>query len=70
MDQIIKYKCPKCGNSQYIISEMWASSNVIVKLLGLQNRRFTSVSCQMCHFTEFYNVPKKKIGEVINFISR
>lgn len=70
MDQIIKYKCPKCGNAQYTIGEMWAAGTLIVKFLGFQNRRFTSVSCNMCHYTEFYNVPKKKIGEVMNFTAR
>jgi predicted nucleic-acid-binding Zn-ribbon protein len=70
MDQILKYKCPKCGTSQYEISEIWATGTMMTKILGFHNRRFTIISCTMCHFTEFYRVPKKKIGEVLNFIAR
>ncbi len=70
MDQIIRYKCPKCGNSQYETGEIWASGSVLLKSIGLPNRRFTFISCTMCHFTEFYRVPRKRIGETINFSAR
>jgi uncharacterized protein len=70
MDQIIKYKCTKCGNSQYTIGEMWTSSSFVTKFLGFENRRFTYISCNMCHFTEIYKVPMKKIAEVLNFMAR
>jgi uncharacterized protein len=70
MDQIIKYKCSKCGNSQYKIGEMWASGHFMTKILGFQDRRFTYISCSMCYFTEFYQIPKKKIGEILNFVAR
>jgi uncharacterized protein len=70
MDQIIKYKCNKCGNSQYEIGEIWTVGDVMSRLFGIHNRKFTFVSCSMCHFTEFYKVPKKKIGEVMNFLAR
>jgi predicted nucleic-acid-binding Zn-ribbon protein len=70
MDQIIKYKCPKCGNGQYQIGEVFGASSPVTRILGIQDRRFTFVSCQMCHFTELYRIPKKKIGEVLNFMAR
>jgi len=70
MEQILKYKCPKCGTGQYEIGEIWAAGSFFTKILGLQNRRFTFLSCNMCHFTEFYRIPKKQIGEVLNFVAR
>jgi predicted nucleic-acid-binding Zn-ribbon protein len=70
MDQIIRYKCPKCGNSQYEIGEIWAAGTILVKILGFENKRFTHISCSMCHFTELYKIPKKRIGEVLNFMAR
>jgi predicted nucleic-acid-binding Zn-ribbon protein len=70
MDQILKYKCPKCGTSQYEIGEIWAASSMVTRILGFHNRRFTSVTCKMCHFTEFYKVPRKEISEVLNFTAR
>jgi hypothetical protein len=70
MDQIIKYKCPKCGTSQCETGEIWAASSIVTRVLGFHNRRFTSVTCKMCHFTEFYKVSRKEIGEVLNFTAR
>lgn len=70
MDQILKYKCPKCGTGQYEIGEIWAAGSMMTRILGFHNKRYTSVSCNMCHYTEFYRLPKDKIGEVLNFTAR
>jgi predicted nucleic-acid-binding Zn-ribbon protein len=70
MDQILKYSCPKCGNKQYEIGEMWAYGSFWTKMLQLHARRFTFLSCLKCKYTEFYKVSKDKIGEVINTMGR
>lgn len=70
MDQIIRYKCPKCGNNQYSTGEIWGAGNFLAKISGLQTRRFTFITCNRCQFTEFYKIPLKKLGEVVNFIAR
>ena len=67
-DPELKYTCPKCGNKEYEIGEMWAFSSFWSKMLQLHTRRFTFISCLNCRYTEFYKVPKKEIGEVINFM--
>jgi predicted nucleic-acid-binding Zn-ribbon protein len=69
-NQILKYSCPKCGNKQYEVGEVWAFSSFWTKLFQLHTRRFTFLTCQRCKYTELYKVPKKEIGEVINFMSR
>jgi uncharacterized protein len=69
-NQILKFTCPKCGNKQYEIGEMWTFSSFWTKIFELHTRRFTYLTCQSCKYTEIYKVPKKKIGEVINFIAR
>jgi uncharacterized protein len=70
MNQILKYKCPKCGSSQYDIGEIWTVGSSFARIFGFHDRRYTSVSCQNCFYTEFYKVPKKKIGETLNFLAR
>lgn len=70
MDQILKFKCPKCGTSQYETGEIWTVGTVMTRIFGFHNRRFTFVSCTICHYTEFYKVSLKKIGEVMNFTAR
>ena len=68
--QVLKYACPKCGNKEYEIGEMWTFSSLWTKILELHTRRFTYLTCQNCKYTEIYKVQKKKIGEVINFTAR
>jgi predicted nucleic-acid-binding Zn-ribbon protein len=68
--QVLKYTCPKCGKKEYEIGEMWTFSSLWTKILELHTRRFTYLTCQNCKYTEIYKVPKKKIGDVINFIAR
>jgi predicted nucleic-acid-binding Zn-ribbon protein len=69
MDEILKYTCPKCGNKEYEIGEMWTKGSIWTSMFDFYNRRFTFVSCKKCCYTELYKVPKKKIAEVINFMS-
>jgi uncharacterized protein len=70
INQVIKYTCPKCSNKEYEIGEMWTFSSFWTKMFELHTRRFTYLTCQNCKYTEIYKVPKKKIGEVINFRAR
>lgn len=70
MNDILKYTCPKCGNKQYEIGEIWTVGSFWTRIFEFHNRRFTFVSCQNCHYTELFKVFKKDIGEVFNFLIR
>jgi uncharacterized protein len=69
MNQILKYKCPKCGSNQYETGEMRTVGSLRTRIFGIFNRRFTFVSCQNCHYTELFKVALKEIGEVYNFMA-
>lgn len=64
----IKYACPKCGTRTCEIGEIRTASSYFTKIFNIQNRRFSSVTCTQCRYTEFYNMPSKKIGDVLDFI--
>ena len=70
MNQILKYTCPKCGNKQYEIGEIWTVGSIWTRMFELHNRRFTFVSCEKCRFTELFKVPQKNIGEAFNNLAR
>jgi predicted nucleic-acid-binding Zn-ribbon protein len=70
MNQILRYTCPKCGNKQYKIGEMWTFGSFWTKMFQLHAQRFTFITCHNCKYTEIYNVQKKNIGEDINFLAR
>jgi len=70
MNQVLRYTCPRCGNKQYEIGEIWTIGSIWTRLFEFHNRRFTFISCQRCRFTELYKTTQKNIGEVYNNLAR
>lgn len=64
----IKYTCPKCGSRVCEVGEIRTASSFLTKIFNVQNRRFSSVTCTQCSYTEFYNIPSKKLGDVLDFL--
>lgn len=69
-DILLKYTCPKCGNKQYEIGEMWTIGSIWTRMFEVHNRRFTYITCQKCRYTELFKVSMKNIGEVFNFLAK
>ncbi|MCB0497886.1 MAG: zinc ribbon domain-containing protein [Cyclobacteriaceae bacterium] len=63
------YKCPKCGNKTFEVDEFRATGGIWTKLLDIQNKRFTTVSCSKCHFTEIYKTNSSAIGNIFDFFT-
>ncbi|MFO7621178.1 MAG: zinc ribbon domain-containing protein [Bacteroidales bacterium] len=67
MNKPLKYTCPKCGTRTCEIGEVRTASSFLTKIFNIQNRKFTSVVCSKCKYTELYNVPSNKVGDVFDF---
>lgn len=48
------YTCPKCGGRKADIDQIRTTGAGFTKYFNIQNRRFTTVSCSHCGYTEFY----------------
>jgi len=64
-----KYKCPKCGNRQAEVGEMRVSGGFWAKIFDVQNKKYSSVTCTRCAYTEFYRVDSSKLGSVFDFFT-
>lgn len=67
-----KFQCPKCKNSGGETSRFAATGTGLSRFFDVQHKRFITVSCRNCGFTEMYN-PKilersGKVGDVLDFI--
>ena len=49
-----RYTCPKCQNRQYESGEARTTGGFWSKIFDIQNRKFVTISCQKCGYTEFY----------------
>lgn len=63
------YVCPKCGNTQYEADEMRATGGRFAKIFDVQNKKFTTVSCTKCGFTELYKGKTSTIGNIFDFFT-
>lgn len=64
------YNCPKCGNRQADVDEIRTTGSGFTKYFNIQNRRFTSVSCSRCGFTEFYKGRRASGGSnILDFLT-
>jgi predicted nucleic-acid-binding Zn-ribbon protein len=65
MNKPVKYVCPKCGSKDFTTSTIWASRSIIAKFLDIQDRRYSTVTCSVCKYTELYHLPPKRLNEVL-----
>jgi predicted nucleic-acid-binding Zn-ribbon protein len=65
----LNYTCPKCGNTNYEIGEIRAAGGFWSKIFDVQGRRFSSVSCTQCKYTEFYKTDTTSLENVFDFFT-
>ena len=62
------YTCPKCHGRAFETSEFRATGGLLTKFFDIQTKRFTTVSCTQCGFTELYKGDQSKWGHVADFM--
>lgn len=59
------YVCPKCGCTQFETDQIQTTGGNFSKLFDVQNKKYYTVTCQKCGYTEFY---KGKTSFLMNLI--
>ena len=65
----LNYKCPKCGNRTYNTDEFRATGGFLSKVFDVQNKKFTTVSCEQCTYTEIYKADSSSLGNIFDFFT-
>jgi predicted nucleic-acid-binding Zn-ribbon protein len=68
MDKL-SYTCPKCENTQCEISEIRTTGGFLSKVFDVQNRKFTTVTCTRCRYTEIYQADSSMLGNIFDFFT-
>ncbi len=63
-----KYICAKCENTQFESDEFRATGGNFAKFFDVQNKKFTTISCTQCGYTEIYKGNTSKAGNVLDFL--
>ncbi len=58
-DQVInmekrQYICPKCGCQSFIHDQFQATGDTFTKIFDIQSKKFITISCKECGYTELY----------------
>ncbi len=64
------YRCPKCGHDGFDTSEFRATGGFLTKIFDIQSKRFTTVICGRCRYTELYQADQRALGNVFDFFTR
>jgi predicted nucleic-acid-binding Zn-ribbon protein len=63
------YTCPKCRNTGCDVDEFRATGGFLSKIFDIQSKRFTTVSCTNCHYTEIYKAPSSMLGNIFDLFT-
>lgn len=48
------YECIKCGCKEFESDQFQATGGNLAKIFDIQNKRFVTISCKKCGYTELY----------------
>lgn len=61
------WKCCKCGNTENEMDQFQATGGNFAKLFDVQNKRFITVTCTRCGYTELYKAETSVGMNVLDF---
>jgi len=65
----LNYRCPKCGNTRCETGEMRATGGIVSKIFDVQNRRYSTVTCTRCRYTEMYQADSSMLGNIFDLFT-
>jgi predicted nucleic-acid-binding Zn-ribbon protein len=65
----INFRCPKCSNTSCETGEMRAAGGFWSKVFDVQGRRFTTVTCARCKYTELYKAEASALGNIFDLFT-
>lgn len=63
------WHCPKCNHKEFDTGEFRATGGRLAKIFDVQNRKFTTVICARCRFTEIYSTDSSTLMNVFDFFT-
>ncbi|MBM6729839.1 zinc ribbon domain-containing protein [Bifidobacterium pullorum subsp. saeculare] len=63
-----QYVCQKCGCREYVSDQFQATGGNFAKIFDIQNKRFITISCRRCGFTELYSSQTDGGMNVLDFL--
>ena len=65
----LDYHCAKCQNTEYETSEFRATGGFWTKIFNIQTKKFATLTCSRCRYTEIYQADSSKLGNIFDFFA-
>ncbi len=63
-----RWHCGKCGHTEFEHDQFRASGGALAAVIDVANRKFHTVTCVQCGYTEIYRQPNSAAGNVLDFL--
>ena len=63
-----QYICPKCGCMSYEHDQFQATGGNFAKIFDVQNKRFITISCTRCGYTELFRAETSAGWNILDFL--
>lgn len=67
--QRLNYRCPKCGNTRYETGVISTAGGFWSKIFDVQHKKFTTVTCDRCKYTEIYKAETSALGNIFDLFT-
>ena len=67
--QQLSYRCPKCGNTRYETGQISTAGGFWSKIFDVQHKKFTTVTCDRCKYTEIYKADTSALGNIFDLFT-
>lgn len=63
-----QYVCPKCGNQSFESDQFQATGGNFAKIFDIQNKKFYTITCTRCGYTELYKTMTDDAWNILDFL--
>lgn len=63
-----QYVCVKCGNQHYEADQFQATGGNFAKIFDVQNKKFITISCTQCGYSELYKDVTTDGWNILDFL--
>ena len=63
-----QYNCPECGTDHYESDQFQATGGNFAKIFDVQNKKFITISCTRCGYTELYKARTSDGWNILDFL--
>jgi len=62
------WRCVKCNHHGYTTGRMAATGGGLSKFFNIQNKKFSTVTCSQCKFTELYQASTSALANIFDYL--